>query len=185
MRFRIQNPIERFFSRVWNPVEQLPSLEDHLLDTTGLDSRSPGDLDTFIRSLGEQLSIEIEVITNAPTADTDLETEFGVSMTVAEMLYDPASEKAVIFVPTHIREDHFLFFKFVLHEVSHLVSGHPIPVLDSARDVWWPPKRLARSTPGRDLHHNEREADLRAEWSLMVALTGRETQDAENHETTF
>lgn len=163
----------------------LPSLEDYLAEMPDLDIPRPGNADEYVKALGTKLGIEIEVMRVDMEAHKDLETQLGRAPQVAEMLYDAEADRALIYVPSHVGEDDFLYFKSLYHELSHLAAGHPIPVAGAAGKLWWPPERLARKPPIADLIRNEVEADLRAEWMLMFGVMGRKIYERERHFSTF
>ncbi len=178
--------IERCRRTIRRPFDRsLPSLEDYLAETFSLRVSESGDTDEYVRSLGTELGVEIEVIQADEKAHEDLEVRLGRAPQIAEMLYDAEADRALIYIPSHVCEDGFLYFKSLYHEMSHLAAGHPILVADSSGELWWPPRRLARRTPGADLDSNEDEANLRAEWSLMLGVMGRKMYDRDRNFSAF
>jgi DNA-binding transcriptional LysR family regulator len=178
--------VERCRRMILRPFDRsLPSLEDYLAETLSLGLSESGGTDEYVRSLGTVLGVEIEVIQADEKAHEDLEARLGRTPRIAEMLYDAEADRALIYIPSHVCEDSFLYFKSLYHELSHLAAGHPIPVADSSGELWWPPRRLARRAPDSDLDRNEDEANLRAEWSLMLGVMGRKMYDRDGNFSAF
>lgn len=164
----------------------MPTLDDYVAELPTLGNLQLNKLDQYLHALEREIGVEIEIKPLADTASLAWKSYFGALNELAEIYYDKESRKVRIFIPESLKhEDPFLYIKIVCHELGHIAAGHPLRVRGEVDKFWWPPNDFAWQSPAADFSRNEREADHRANWSLIFAVLGDRIRDRERNYSAF
>ncbi len=163
----------------------MPTFEEYMAELLSLNLARPFSVKEYMRALETQLGIEIKVVELTTGENSGLGTEFGFFDELAELRYDKKRREASILVSCSLREDPFLYMKTIYHELAHLAAGHPLRVGGMKNDLWWPPGRVAQRPASGDVSRNEKEADQRAEWSIIACVLGEKALHGKRSLGTF
>ena len=159
----------------------LVSPEEHQreLVVLGLSGRCFGAEDYAV-ALGEYLGVRISICVLAETRHPHIARMLATSGRMAQLSYSEDYSTAVVLVPSGLPP--MVRTLRTYHELGHVAAGDPLEVWKDATrtGLYAPPsRRLARRPPLQDEELREREADLRAVYSVVAGSLGPDSPYAQ------
>lgn len=153
------------------------------LSILGLSGQTFGP-EHYADSLGEYLSLEIDICV-IPDADyPGLRRKWALLGPLAELRYSQNTGQVAVLVPGSLPP--LALALTILHELGHLAAGDHLidwstedeirqPGVDTLFAPIHPGRRLAQRLPLRNERDREREADLRASYTLIAGCLGADS----------
>lgn len=176
----------------WEPVDYAVALEPHVgLHVELEDTSEEVELDSALSLFEQSKCRSLATLSYSPQRDAavirapavlkeSVESRHYFAHRVMEVikerrLYQIYKLEYLMALQDRAFEYPYLYNKALFEQLSHVASGHPIPVDGSEGEWFWPPDRAATLSPLKDLPESEleainiREAKIRAEWLCFMS----------------